>query len=231
MADSFEDHCWKDVIPEDVLRIYARFRRETFVGPRPAVIVVDLYDLVYQGGAHPVSEVVSRYPYSCGINAWNAIQPTQQVLAAARRAKLPIFYSTGNAHEESQPRPVRPTKSANYVPTAADFAIRKELAPESGDVVVVKQRASVFFGTPLTAHLTQLGISSVIIMGETTSGCVRATAVDAYSHGYHVSVVEECVFDRSDISHKVNLFDLHHKYADVMKLPEVLSHLEGAAAK
>ena len=78
----------------------------------------------------------------------------------------------------------------------------------------------------LTAHLTQLGIQSLIIIGESTSGCVRASTVDGYSHGYHMTMVEECCFDRSEISHKVNLFDLHHKYADVMHVQDVISHIE-----
>jgi nicotinamidase-related amidase len=98
-------------------------------------------------------------------------------------------------------------------------------------VVITKQRASVFFGTPLAAHLTQLGVRTLIICGESTSGCVRATAVDAYSHGYHVVLVEECCFDRSVLSHKVNLFDLHHKYTDVMHVDEVVAHLGGMAVK
>ena len=88
-------------------------------------------------------------------------------------------------------------------------------------MVIFKERASGFFGTPLVAHLTQLGCDSLIVCGESTSGCVRASCVDGYSLGYHVSVVEECVFDRSPLSHKVNLFDMHHKYTDVMKLEEV----------
>lgn len=224
--DSFEDHCWKDIVPQDVLEIYSRFRRPTFVGPQPAVLVIDLYDLVYQGGPLPVSEVVGQYPYSCGVNAWNAIGPTQQVLNAARGAQIPIFYSKGNAQEEGRPSPVRPTNSMKYVPTAADFAIRKEFQPTPADVVIIKSRASVFFGTPLTAHLTKLGVRSLIIVGESTSGCVRASAVDAYSHGYHVTLVEEGCFDRSDLSHKISLFDLHHKYGDVMRASEVVAHLE-----
>ena len=98
-------------------------------------------------------------------------------------------------------------------------------------MVITKQRASIFFGTPLTAHLTQLGIRTVVICGESTSGCVRASAVDAYSLGYHVVLVEECCFDRSLLSHKVNLFDLHHKYADVMQLHEVVAHLEAQTVR
>ena len=83
----------------------------------------------------------------------------------------------------------------------------------------------------MAAHLTQLGIRTTIICGESTSGCVRATAVDAYSHGFDVVLVEECCFDRSPLSHKVNLFDMHHKYADVLHLDAVLAHLEGLAVK
>ncbi len=93
-------------------------------------------------------------------------------------------------------------------------------------MVIFKERASGFFGTPLVAHLTQLGIDSLIVCGESTSGCVRASCVDGYSLGYHVSIVEEIVFDRSVLSHKVNLFDLHHKYADVMTLEEVKEGLK-----
>src|SRR5436189_214621 len=79
------------------------------------------------------------------------------------------------------------------------------------------------------AHLQQKRIDSLIICGESTSGCVRASTVDAYSYGFHNVVVEECTYDRSLITHKVNLFDLHHKYADVMHIEDVLAHLDGLA--
>ena len=97
--------------------------------------------------------------------------------------------------------------------------------------MVTKQRASAFYGTPLVAHLTQLGIKTLIVCGESTSGCVRASVVDAYSNGFHVVLVEECCFDRSELSHKVNLFDMHHKYADVMRLDEAIAHLEKTAVR
>ncbi len=87
--------------------------------------------------------------------------------------------------------------------------------------MVRKQRASAFYGSPLAAYLVQRGVDSVIICGESTSGCVRASAVDAFSPGFHVTLVEECVFDRSVISHKVNLFDLHQRYGDVMHHEDV----------
>src|SRR5262249_39764490 len=191
----------------------------------------DLYELVYQGGPKPVAELVAEYPSSCGEFAYAAIAPTQRLLAAARAAGLPVFYSTNDVRATSRPTAVRATKRRPGPKHLEQFATRPELNPQLGDVVITKQRASIFYGTPLTAHLTQLGIRTVIMCGESTSGCVRASAVDAYSHGYHVVLVEECCFDRSLLSHQVNLFDLHHKYADVMHVDEVVKHLDGLAVR
>ena len=84
---------------------------------------------------------------------------------------------------------------------------------------------------PLIAHLQMLRVNSLIICGESTSGCVRATTVDAFSYGFHNVVVEECTYDRSVLSHKVNLFDLHHKYADVMHVGDVIAHLDALPRK
>jgi nicotinamidase-related amidase len=106
------------------------------------------------------------------------------------------------------------------------FEIRAEFAPQAGDIVVKKQRASAFYGTPLVSHLNKLGVRSLIVCGESTSGCVRASVVDAYSNGYHTVVAEECTYDRHLLSHKISLFDLHHKYADVMHLHEVVENLK-----
>jgi maleamate amidohydrolase len=225
MSDDFEDHCWKDVVTPDDLEIYSAYRRKTFVGPAPALLAIDLYELAYRGGAKPPAELVGTYPSACGHYAYEAIEPTKRLFAAARAAGLPIFYSTGDMRSESRPEFVGATKRVKPSVDAADYAIRPEFKPQKGDVVITKQRASAFYGTPLAAHLTQLGVQTLIVCGESTSGCVRASAVDGYSHGYHVVLVEECCFDRSALSHKVNLFDMHHKYADVMRVDEVVAHL------
>src|SRR5674476_706202 len=139
----------------------------------------------------------------------------------------PLFYSTMDVRPNSRPKGLNATKRRAPRNDAEAYAIRAEFKPEPGDVVITKQRASAFFGTPLQAHLTQLGIETVIVCGESTSGCVRASAVDAYSYGFHVVLVEECCFDRSMLSHKVNLFDLHHKYVDVLHIDQVDAHLNG----
>jgi nicotinamidase-related amidase len=219
------------VVTSEVLDVYSSYRRKIFVGPNPALLAVDLYELVYRGGDRPAAELAKTYPSSCGQYAYAAIEPTKQLFAAARGTGLPIFYSTGDVRAESRPSLVTATKRNKPPLDPADFAIRAEFRPQPQDVVITKQRASVFFGTPLSAHLTQLGVQTLIICGESTSGCVRATAVDAYSHGYHVVLVEECCFDRSLLSHKVNLFDMHHKYCDVMHVGEVVAHLNGMAVR
>lgn len=225
--DKFNDHCWRDVVPEADLELYKRWRRETFVGPRPALLAIDLYDLVYRGGPLPPLEINDRYPNTCGIFAHRAIAPTKKLLSAARHAGIPIFFCTQETRPNNRPAGAVSTRSNVQLPIDG-YAIYHEFPVEPNDVVIWKQRASIFQGTPLFSHLSLLGVQSLIVCGESTSGCVRASVVDGYSGGFHVTIVEECTYDRAELTHKVNLFDLHHKYADVMHIDEVLSHLGSA---
>jgi len=222
MERDFEDHCWKDVIPADVLKIYAAYQREIYVGCSPALLAIDLYNMAYRGGPKKVIDLIGQYPSACGINAWGAIEPTQRLFAAARSADLPVVYTTAAQKDGS----VVATNRQSGLGRQDDFEIYEAFAPQPGDLVIEKERASAFYGTPLVAQLTRRGIDSLIICGESTSGCVRASTVDAYSNGYHATVVEECVFDRADLIHKISLFDLHHKYADVMGTDAVIAELE-----
>jgi maleamate amidohydrolase len=96
MSDDFEDHCWKDLVTPDILEIYSHYKRKTFVGPAPALLAIDLYELVYRGGAKAPAELSGTYPSACGHYAYDAIEPTKRLFAAARAAGLPIFYSTGD---------------------------------------------------------------------------------------------------------------------------------------
>jgi nicotinamidase-related amidase len=218
------------VIPADILELYRHYARDVFVGPDAALLAIDLYELAYQGGAHPVSEVSKTYPSSCGEYAWNAIEPTRRLFGAARAAGIPVFYSTADTRPDNGAS-VSPTQRRGVARDPALYAIRPEFQPQPEDVVITKMRASAFFGTPLIAQLTQRGVRTVIICGESTSGCVRATAVEAYSYGFHVVLAEECCFDRSILSHKFNLFDMHHKYADVIKTDEIVAHLDQLSSR
>jgi nicotinamidase-related amidase len=195
-------------------------------GTRPAVLVVDDYYKAVGYERQSLLESITTWPDSCGEDGWDAIDKTVPLLAAARASKTPIIYfhgmddfpnrsgSRGNqyAHLPEAYRPI-----AN--------AIVDEIAPEEGDLVLEKPGPSGFEGTPLQMYLTQLGIDTLIVVGESTSGCVRATVVDGATKRYRVGVVEECVFDRTELSHAANLFDMNQKYADVISLDEAIAYL------
>ncbi len=221
MVDAFEDHCWKDIVSDEILKIYEPYRHETAVGARPALLAIDLYNLVYQGGAREPHDLVGTWPSSCGRYAWEAMEPTKRLFAAARAAGLTVLHTTAPASS----RVAATNRQVGLGSSDEDYGIFHEFAPEDGDVLIVKERASGFYGTPLLPELARRGILSLIVCGTSTSGCVRASVVDAYSAGFHVAIAEECVFDRSPLSHKVNLFDMHRKYADMLHIDEILEHL------
>jgi len=105
------------------------------------------------------------------------------------------------------------------------YDIIDEVAPIPGEAVLHKSSPSAFWGTPLMGHLNYLGVDTIITCGESTSGCVRASVVDGCTNRYRMIVVEECVFDRHQATHAINLFDMNQKYADVLPLAEVLERL------
>src|SRR5690606_29047310 len=100
------------------------------------------------------------------------------------------------------------------------------ISPSSADIVIRKTKPSAFFGTPLVASLIDCHVDTVIIVGGTTSGCVRASVIDAFSYGFSVLVVEEAVFDRGSLSHCVNLFDMDQKYANVLTQADIFEYLD-----
>ncbi|MFM9970802.1 MAG: isochorismatase family protein [Burkholderiales bacterium] len=225
MPRDFEDHCWQDVIDAQTLEVYQRYRREIRIGEKPALLAIDLYNLVYEGGARPVFELYKEHGSACGEYAHAAIEPTKRLFGAARAAGIPIIYSTDDY--TSKPNSKANARKFNE----QSFQIKEEFRPQTNDIVITKQRASVFYGTPIISRLNELGVRSLIVCGESTSGCVRASVVDAVSNAYNVVVVEECTFDRHLLSHKISLFDLHHKYAGVMHIDEVIEALSSMSAK
>ncbi len=223
--EEFNNHCWNDVVSAEDLKLYAHYRRETRVGPDAAFLAIDLYSAVYRGGSLSPYDLNDKYQNTCGKFAHAAIEPTKKLFSAVRAAGLPVFYCTQDIRPHARPAGTWSTR--RKMPNQDDdgFTIYHEFTPQPEDVVIKKQRASVFSGTPLLSHLNVLGIKSLIVCGESTSGCVRASVVDAYSAGFLVSLVEECTYDRSEMVHKMNMFDMAHKYADVMHVEEVLAHL------
>lgn len=223
-------HLWSGVVDAPTQALLARRTVPPFAGRRPAIVAVDLYDLVYDGGARPVRDLIEQYPASCGERAWNALAPTVRLYAEARAHGVPVVHITYDTRKETDPHGIHPTNRKRRQPDLALYRIKEELAPVEGELVVYKKRASAFFGTPLSAFLNEQGVDSLFVVGESTSGCVRSSVVEAWSLGYPVAVVAECVYDRHDLTHLASLFDMHLKYATVMELDQVLDRIRAAAA-
>jgi nicotinamidase-related amidase len=187
---------------------------------------VDNYNAVFGDRPQGVLEAMDRFPSSCGEAAWAAVEPTRRLLAVAREVGIPIVHTTRDDSTETAASMLRSTKRTRYgADPAWDHAFFPRLAPQPGELVFRKTRASGFYGTPLQAHLVQMGVDTLIVCGNSTSGCVRATVLEGQMRGYAVAVVEECVFDRHPLIHAVNLFDMNAKYGDVMFLDEVVDYI------
>ncbi len=220
-------HVWEDVIDDEIRAITANYAARVGLRDRPALLCIDNYNAVFgDDPSAPLLEAIKRFPHSCGPAAWQALDPTLALLKAARAAGIPIIHTTRDdrAHAPGSPMASTKRRAAGTDP-AWDHAFFAPLAPAAGELVIYKPRASVFFATPLGSHLTQLDVNTVIICGNSTSGCIRASVSEAYMRGLRVGIVEECVFDRNHLSHKVNLYDMNTKYGDAMFLDEVLAYL------
>lgn len=163
-----------------------------------------------------------------GGNIHDAVTRTAILLAAARKAGIPIAYTRHTyAPDGSNAGLFNIKLPGNNLLTTdnSNVEIVPELTPQPGELVIDKQYPSAFFGTGLASWLATKRVDTLIITGCTTSGCVRASAVDAMCSGYRPMVVRDCVGDRAIGPHDANLFDLQQKYADVISLQEALAHL------
>jgi nicotinamidase-related amidase len=207
------------------------FAGSSWTGERPGLLVVDAQH-GFVGLDAPALESVRVYPTSVGARAWRAVEVIAGLLARARAAGRPVVFSQSGV----------PPGEAGFDPFAAKVAairapgppaplpaydIVPPLAPRAGETVVRKQCASAFFGSPLASALRHLRVDSLVVCGFTTSGCVRATVVDAASHGFPVTLVADACADRIPISHDVTLLDVDGRYGDVAAADEAARRLTG----
>ncbi len=205
-------------------------------GERPAIVVIDVNYNFTGDRSEPILDSIKRWPNSCGEDAWIALPHIRKLLDAARAKGLPVIYTTGTMREDGWDRASWSWKNnrtgewrsgADIPQTNLDGNdINHEIAPLAQDIVIRKLKPSAFHGTPMSSYLTNLRADSVIMVGTTTSGCVRATVLDAFSENYRVTLVEEGCFDRSQASHAINLCDMHAKYADVVDVDSVIEFIE-----
>lgn len=201
-------------------------------GKRPALLVVDVNYAFCGDKREPVLQSIKRWRQSGGEAAWEALPILAGLIETARERELPIIYTTSIRRADNWDAGSWAWKNARSGERPPETNIPSEeimpqIAPGPKDIIIRKQKPSAFFATPLQSYLTLLGCDSLIVMGTATSGCVRATVTDAFSHNYRVTVVEDGVFERSEASHAVSLCDMNAKYADVVPSDEVGEYLKG----
>ena len=189
-------------------------------GKRPALVIVDFVRAYIEPGS----------PLYAGCES--AFESAKRVLAAARKAGIPVIftgveYEPGGVNGGIFYRKVGALKVFDRGSRLGEYC--NGLEPRPGEWLLLKQYASAFFGTTLAPTLTAQGVDTLIITGVSTSGCVRATALDACQHGFIPFVVRDAVGDRDPRPHEANLFDLQQKYAEVVGEAVIVAHLERVA--
>jgi nicotinamidase-related amidase len=209
---------------EEAVRVYtaARLGQAVTMGDRPAVLVVDFSC----GFTDPECALGSELSAE--------VEATRRLLDAARARGLPVIFTTIGFEPSLRDGGLWLQK----VPSLGDLQvggrwveIDPRLDPREDETIVLKKGASAFFGTNLGAILVSQRVDSVVLCGATTSGCIRATAIDLLQHGFPTLVPRECVGDRAQAPHEANLFDIQAKYADVVSLDDALAYVESVGGK
>lgn len=222
-------HAWEEILtPTDreVIRL-GGYGKPRGLGKRPALLIIDpQYN--YAGGDKPILEQIQEWPSGVGESAWRAIERLEPLIHAFREKKRPIVYTRqvqkSIAFDGFAAKADR--SPSQYLEGSKGTSIVEAIAPQEGDFVIDKSYASAFYGTPLLSVLIKLKVDTLIVAGGTTGGCVRATCVDAISRNFDVAVVEDCVYDRISVSHKVALLDLWMKYCDVISCQEAIGYVQ-----
>lgn len=220
-----------DVIDDETTARYdlAGFGRPVGMGKRPALLIIDVQYRTTGTVRVPFREAIQEFPTAVGEAAWDAVGNIEKLLEVFRRNDWPVLYPHVAPKYGFDKGALGAKVPAIMNIASKGYEFVEEIAPRDGDVLLPKKHPSAFFGTPLASYLVQLGVDSLVVVGCSTSGCVRSTVIDAFSYNYKVSVPSDAVYDRSQVIHDVNLFDLDQKYADVHTTDDLIAAL-GAIA-
>lgn len=217
---------WEEVFPESDKELFKKLGtgiRQPF-GNRPALLIIDVVVGFIGSKRQSVVKSVEEFRTSCGEAGWVALDNIQKLLQVCRSNNIPVIYTAADLNAgKFAGGATKSIGSRTLQSEAWDFP--DAIAPLPSELVIHKTRASGFFQTPLATCLSSMGIDSLLVVGTSTSGCVRASVVDAFSHGLKCFIVEEGTFDRFKLSHLVNLFDMNLKYANVITLEEALKYV------
>ncbi len=218
---------WDAYIPEEEQRAYRAvgFGRSTGFGQRPALLIIDVQYRTVGTKPMPFWDAIKEFPTACGQVAWDAVGQISTLLGLFRDRGWPVLYPYVSPKQGFDAG-----RLSDKVPSIMGVASRgydfvDAIAPTEHDILLPKKHPSAFFGTPLASYLINVQADTLIVTGCSTSGCVRGTVVDGFAYNFRTIVPEDAVFDRSQVSHAVNLFDMAEKYADVMTTQDVITHL------
>lgn len=222
---------WEDLLTDvDKLVIQkGGYGKSRGLGKKPMLMIIDVQHN-YVGEKVPIEQQLDKWPSGGGAAAWAAIENIIKVKKAAEEAGIPIFQSR-NVQKKTLAFDSFGTKTnrdqTKYLDGRPETQIISELTPGPNEMVIDKAYASVFYGTPFQSYLVKLGIDTIIIVGGSTSGCCRATAVDAVTRNYNVAMIEDAIYDRIQLSHKAALLDCWMKYCDVVNTEQIISYIDG----
>jgi maleamate amidohydrolase len=216
---------WSDFVSAEDEKRYAAagFGHPAGMGSRPALLIIDVQYRTVGDTPKPFFESLNDYRTSCGEDGWLAVTKIQSILEAFRERDLPVLYP-----HVAPKQGYDGGRLGAKVPAIMGIAERgydfvADVAPRETDIVLPKRHPSAFFGTPLVSYLIDRQVDTLVITGCTTSGCIRASAVDAFAYNFHVVVPHDAVYDRTRSVHQVTLFDMAQKYADVVSSADVVA--------
>lgn len=221
---------WDDLVPvteQEQLR-EAGFGVPQGIGARPCLVVIDVVTSFL--GPRPGSGDPSS-PMGCGDAGWQALPSIVSLVDGCRASGIPVVFTKGDPEDKAFcGGSVKLTRDRTVARAVHEAPFPPELVPRKDEYVLSKPKASAFFGTPMIPYLVRNGFDTVVLAGTTTSGCVRASAVDASANNFRVVVAHDACFDRSAFAHAANLFDIEMKYGDVVTVREVLAMVSTASA-
>ena len=224
---------WDGIVSEEEQRAYraAGFGRRTGLGVRPALLIIDVQYRTTGTTSKPFWEAINEFPTACGDIAWAAVPNIARLLALFRERGWPVLYPYVSPKESFDKGRLADKVPAIMGVAKHGYDFVAEIAPRDGDILLPKKHPSAFFGTPLASYLIDSGADTIVVTGCSTSGCVRGSVVDAFAYNFRVAVPHDAVYDRSSVSHAVNLFDMSEKYADVSTSAELIDALKALPAQ
>lgn len=219
---------WEELLTEEDKEVLkkGRIREKKPLGKKPLLLIIDCQPN-YLGEDKPIVEQLDKWPSGGGAAAWSSLRRIIKVRDVARSANLPIFY-TRNVQRQTLRYDSFSAKTdrdqTKYLEGSPATELVEALKPLPSELVISKAYPSAFYGTPLLSYLIKLNVDTLIIAGNSTSGCCRQTAIDAVSMHFALGYLEDCITDRTGPSHKIGMLDIYMNYGNLISSEEVIEY-------